>query len=67
MRMVQPSFLVSRLPETADPQLEDHIENDDRVEACGPRIRCPLCGWSPRKHVPVEIIPAKPNTIPGSA
>ena len=37
-------------PEVADPDLEADVTDEKQIDASGPRIRCPLCGWKPGKH-----------------
>jgi hypothetical protein len=33
-----------------DDVVEKDLEHEKGREPSGPRIRCPLCGWVPRKH-----------------
>jgi hypothetical protein len=30
--------------------LDRELDEEKSLQPSGPRIRCPLCGWSPRKH-----------------
>jgi hypothetical protein len=43
---------VANLPSAStvlDPVLDEEEKKEKEVDGSGPRIRCPLCGWSPRK------------------
>ena len=37
-------------PTTDTPTIVPDLEEDKSPGPSGPRIRCPLCGWSPRKE-----------------
>ena len=32
------------------PELETRAGDDERDKPSGPRIRCPLCGWTPSRQ-----------------
>jgi len=32
-----------------DPALDEEAKQEKEVDGSGPRVRCPLCGWSLRK------------------
>ena len=34
----------------AEPETETEVGSEEEGEPSGPRIRCPLCGWSPAKN-----------------
>jgi len=33
-----------------DPPVQEHAGSEERVGPSGPRIRCPKCGWTPRRE-----------------
>jgi len=33
-----------------DPELGEVVRDDEGRDRSGPRIRCPLCNWSPGRH-----------------
>jgi predicted amidophosphoribosyltransferase len=37
-------------PAVADPELETDAVDEKQVDDSGPRIRCPLCRWSPGEN-----------------
>jgi hypothetical protein len=37
-------------PAVADPETEAGVTDENQTDGSGPRIRCPLCGWVPRRH-----------------
>ena len=40
----------SKSAAVVDDDVEKDIEGEKAREPSGPQIRCPLCGWVPRKH-----------------
>jgi hypothetical protein len=40
--------LSTEAPAVLDPDVE--VTGEKGPGSSGPRIRCPLCGWSPRQH-----------------
>jgi hypothetical protein len=44
-------------PTVADPELETDVTDGKQVDSSGPRIRCPLCGWEP-KRLTAGCVPA---------
>jgi hypothetical protein len=30
--------------------VEEHVGSEEQVGPSGPKIRCPLCGWTPRRE-----------------
>jgi hypothetical protein len=34
----------------SDPAVQEDVGSEERVGPSGPRIRCPKCGWTPRRE-----------------
>jgi hypothetical protein len=49
-------LLVARSPSSFSaesvriPTIDPEVRDDDSLDTSGPRIRCPLCHWSPREN-----------------
>ena len=42
-------IIVAATPTVADPEIETDVTDEKQVDDSGPRIRCPICGWVPKK------------------
>lgn len=42
--------MLATIPMVADPDIRTEPSDEKQADTSGPRIRCPLCGWKPRKH-----------------